>query len=94
MMVRALRKRRSFSMHFSRREPKFSSWADPRCVSTPIVGCMMACSGAISPGSLMPASKMPSCVRSDSLHTESGTPICEFHERGERVMLKSGASSW
>ena len=81
-------------MHFSLRLAKFSSWAEPRWVITPMVGWMMSRSTSISPASLMPASKMPTCVCSERRHTESGTPIWEFQERGERVTLKSGDSIW
>ena len=57
---------------------KFSWWAGPMFVITPMVGWMMARSACISSGLEMPASKMPTCECSVSCHTLSGTPTCEL----------------
>ena len=43
-----------------------------------MVGWMMSRRASISPGWLMPASKMPMREFSFSSHTLSGTPICEL----------------
>ena len=74
----ALVKRLSFSPAFWARLMKFSSWACPMLVNTPMVGRMTSCSGIISSGSEMPASKMAKLSASFICHTESGTPTCEL----------------
>ena len=63
-------------------------------VMMPMVGWMMVRRASISPGCEMPASKMPTSVRSSSIQTERGTPICELYDRGDRVTRFDGASSW
>ena len=42
----------------------------------------------------MPASKRATSVCSFSSHTDSGTPICELYERGERTIFCDGSSNW
>ena len=66
--------------------PNSSSGSGAMLVTTPMVGLIMLCSLAISPGREMPASIMASVVSSSMSHSDSGTPICELKLRGERTM--------
>ena len=63
-------------------------------VNMPMVGLMTGAMRCISPGRLMPASKMAACVWLLRFHTLSGTPVCELYERGERVTFMEGVRSW
>ena len=78
-------KRSSFSLILVSRFGKPSWCASPILVKSPMSGSRMGASFSISPGSEMPASKMPSVCSDVICSTDSGTPVCELKLLGLRT---------